>query len=71
MSACQTCRTEQPGSTRYCAPKRCYCAHEDCPAFASYEELRPVTVTQIKPADDRMADAWADREEGTSWIDTL
>ena len=67
--SCQTCRDEQPTSSRYCAPMRCYCGHPACPAFASYEEpSRLATVTNIKPADERMAASWAEREEPT-WLD--
>lgn len=32
---CPSCRTAT-GTTRYCAPSRCYCGHEDCPAYASW-----------------------------------
>ena len=38
--ACPTCRTDQstaPG--RYCASRRCYCAHEACPAYSSWVPL--------------------------------
>ena len=67
MSACQTCREEQPASTRYCAPKRCYCGHEPCPAYASYEEPTHLNVTSLPRATST---AWDDREEST-WIDSM
>ena len=37
---CTACRIDPstaPG--RVCAPRRCYCAHEACPAFASWVPL--------------------------------
>lgn len=45
-----------------------YCGHPECPAFGSWEPLREVNVTSIKPADERMARSWAEREEPT-WLD--
>ena len=65
---CQTC--SDTGRRGYCAPAGCYCGHEDCYAAASYVKLRPLNIAITKPRDNRMADAWADREEG-SWIDGL
>lgn len=66
---CTTCRTDPstaPG--RVCAPRRCYCGHESCHAFASWTPLQPLNVTDIsKP---KKGSAWAEREEST-WIDKL
>lgn len=69
MSDCGTC-AETTGTKRYCAPLRCYCAHEDCYAFASYRKSQMPTLTNVKAADSRMAKSWAERGEG-SWIDGL
>ena len=68
MSACQSCRDAHPGSTRYCAPKRCYCGHADCPAYASYEEPPRINVASLPTR--ATSTAWDDREEPT-WIDRL
>ena len=67
MTDCQPCQ-ELYQDSRYCAPLRCYCGHPECPAFGSWEPLREVSVTSIKPADERMAKSWAEREEPT-WLD--
>lgn len=69
MSDCQPCQ-DRHKDKRYCARLRCYCGHPECPAFASWEPLRAPNVTNIKPADERLAASWAQREEG-SWIDGL
>jgi len=68
MSACQTCAAEQPTSTRYCAPLRCYCGHPTCPAFASYEAPTRLNVTSLPTR--ATSTAWDDREEST-WIDSM
>ena len=68
MSACQTCREEQPASSRYCAPKRCYCGHPTCHAFVSYEEPTRINVASLPTRVT--STAWDDREEST-WIDRL
>ena len=69
MSTCQTCRDVKPDSTRYCAPNRCYCGHESCPAYPSWVEAeRLAPVTNINTAKSRAAELWADREEPT-WLD--
>lgn len=66
MSVCRTC-ADTTHTKRYCAPFRCYCGHPDCPAFASYEGLRPINVTCLPRATST---AWGDREEPT-WIDQM
>lgn len=66
---CATCTTE--GRRGYCAPLRCYCGHDTCHAFASWEPLPVSNVTPIAKATAAHADSWANREEGSSWIDKL
>lgn len=64
---CATCHHE--GRRGYCAPLRCYCGHDTCPAFASWEPLekpRMVAVPEIRPTST----TWDDREEST-WIDQM
>ena len=65
---CATCDTN--GRKGYCAPARCYCAHEACHAFASWHplpDLREVAPAPRKPA---RASSWDTREEST-WIDQI
>ena len=62
---CPTCA--DVGKPGYCAPFRCYCGHDACHAFASWEPRVALNVTSI-PA--RASSAWADREEST-WIDKM
>jgi len=52
-------------------PLRCYCGHDTCHAFASWEPLPVSNVTPIAKATAAHADSWANREEGSSWIDKL
>lgn len=69
----QTCKTcTDVGRRGNCAPLRCYCGHEDCHAFGSWKPLtRPnITDTNSGPVVV-LGDAWADRKEGSSWIDKL
>jgi hypothetical protein len=62
---CQTCTdTGRRGS---CAPLRCYCGHESCHAFASWQ---PRTVPNVTSLPTRASSAWAEREEST-WIDSM
>ena len=63
---CHECT--ETGRKGYRAPLRCYCGHETCAAFASWEPLRTPDLTAIRAADERMAKSWADREEPT-WLD--
>ena len=68
--ACPTCRTDPstaPG--RYCASRRCYCAHETCPAAASWVP-REGQAHVIHLPEPRTTSAWANREEST-WIDKM
>ena len=68
MSTCATCAADPKAARdRYCAPNRCYCGHETCPAFASWRERAELNVTFIEP---KASTAWADREEST-WIDKM
>ena len=68
MKTCQTCADDPRAAVgRYCAPFRCYCGHETCRAFASWQPRVALNVTSL-PA--RASSAWADREEST-WIDKL
>lgn len=50
-------------------PLRCYCGHESCWAFASWEPLPPRGALAPTPVTTRR-NAWATREEST-WIDKL
>ena len=66
---CSSCQTS--GRNGYCAPLRCYCGHECCPAFPSYSRERYgdiKTTTAIPANSERMASSWAEREEPT-WLD--
>ena len=71
--ACPTCDADQstaPG--RYCASRRCYCAHEACPAAASWVPREgQAHVIHLPERKAPSASAWAAREEGSSWIDKL
>ena len=68
MPDCPSCRAEKPDSTRYCAPRACYCGHEPCPAFPSYiPRTKPLGVVRAS-AKSRAAELWSDREEPT-WLD--
>lgn len=62
---CNGCRKKWPG---YCAPKRCLCGHQECPAAASYIDLGETRVPAMvrRPTNN----AWANREEDT-WIDKM
>lgn len=62
---CPTC-----GGSRYCAPLRCYCGHEDCPAFASFMDITAVDLSVASTAPRHSTTAWDNRGEG-SWIDKL
>lgn len=67
---CPTCRAAT-GTTRYCAPSRCYCGHEDCPAFASWVDPFALPQPTDTPAPaPATASSWDTREEST-WIDKL
>lgn len=62
---CPTC-----GGTRYCAPARCYCGHESCPAFASFVDMASVPLTAAPTVVKAGPSSWDKREEST-WIDSL
>jgi len=62
---CATCADN--GRKGYCAPLRCYCGHETCHAFASWEPLAP--PADATPPKAKRND-WANRKEST-WIDQL
>lgn len=64
---CQTCTEE--GRKGYCARLRCYCGHEDCHASASYYEPTIPDVSSVREMPT--SKAWANRKEGSSWIDRL
>ncbi len=73
--ACPTCDADPstaPG--RYCASRRCYCAHPARPAAASWVpregQARVIHLPEPRAARPS-ASAWAAREEGSSWIDKL
>lgn len=42
---------ERTGTKRYCAPRRCYCGHKTCPAYATYSDVRaaPDNVVAMAP----------------------
>ena len=68
---CTTCRTDPstaPG--RVCAPRRCYCAHETCPAYPSWVPREGQARVIHLPEPRTTSSAWANREEST-WIDKL
>jgi hypothetical protein len=64
---CAECTTT--GRRGYCAPLRCYCGHDTCHAFASWQP-RAVPLANVQTLPVRASSAWADREEST-WIDKL
>ena len=66
--SCSTCATS--GRRGYCAPLRCYCGHETCHAFVSWQAL-PEASSDATATPMRDGRAWAAREEGSSWIDKL
>lgn len=69
MSDIKTCPAcVQRGTRGSCAPLRCYCGHEPCPAFASYIEPRAADIAASAPK--RRKSSWDNREEST-WIDQL
>jgi hypothetical protein len=59
--------TERVG---YCAPLRCYCGDETCPAFESYipRDQLPDHQPDAAPKRRKQAESWANRE-GETWID--
>ena len=64
-----TCSTCTERSRRgYCAPNRCYCGHESCYAFASWQPRPELNVSFIEPK--ATSSAWANRE-GSTWIDKM
>jgi len=67
VPGCTACA--EIGRKGYCAPLRCYCGHESCWAFASWEPLPPRGALAPTPVTTRR-NAWATREEST-WIDKL
>ena len=66
---CATC-AEVTGTKRYCAPGRCYCGHEDCPAFDTWIDLKSLPIHDAPTTAKRGRSAWDDRE-GSTWIDSL
>lgn len=58
----------EAGRRGTCAPARCYCGHEGCHAFASWEPRKAPTLTAVPRIQG--PSAWAAREEST-WIDKL
>ena len=67
--SCATC-LETTGTKRYCAPARCYCGHDACPAeWHPMPDLRETAPVPTRP-DVRMSETWASREDD-SWIDKL
>ena len=64
---CQADPSTAPG--RYCASRRCYCAHEACPAYSSWVP-REGQARVIHLPEPRTTSAWANREEST-WIDKM
>ena len=67
---CAPCGTA--GRKGYCAPGRCYCGHTDCPAFASFVDVRALPVPDVAPTKTtgRQKSSW-DNREGETWIDQL
>ena len=62
---CATCA--ETGRRGYCAPAGCYCGHETCHAYASWQPLKTPDITIREVAK---ASAWDEREDST-WIDRL
>ena len=65
VNPCAECASE--GRRGYCAPLRCYCAHDTCHARESYVELRAPDLDSIS---DATSTTWASRE-GSTWIDRM
>jgi hypothetical protein len=54
--------------SRYCAPLRCYCAHNECPAlYTPLPAIRDDVATTIPSPSSA---SW-DNREGATWIDQL
>ena len=76
---CPSCVADPKAAPgRYCASRACRCGHEACPAFPFYRPLeRPFAYVELlhpaTPRKPRRAkpSAWADREEGSTWIDSM
>lgn len=64
MSGCPKC------APRYCAPARCYCAHEECPAFESWVDIRAIPFRDAEPKKNPARSSW-DNREGETWIDSM
>lgn len=67
---CPTCTEPEWAPGRYCAPRRCLCGHDTCPAFASWQPLTSLNVTPIKARRRTGKSAWDERSEA-GWIDKL
>lgn len=56
---------------RYCAPKRCYCGHQECTAFASYISREDITTNYQQSQESNAHRAsWKNREPDT-WLDKM
>ena len=66
---CATCHATS-GTSRYCAPGRCYCGHEACPAFDSYIDMSKVALPDAPTKNRHGSRSW-DEREGSTWIDSL
>ena len=67
MTAAEMCAACAAGGTqRYCAPGRCYCAHDAC--HADWHPLPALSDTPATTAPP--SSSWDNREEST-WIDQL
>lgn len=56
---------------KYCAPKRCYCGHRECTAFASYISREDMTIDdQQKQEPNAHRESWKNREPDT-WLDKM
>ena len=65
---CDKCR-EISGSPIYCAPKRCYCGHDECPAYDSYIPLENVPRPVMRE-QSQQKESWAGRAKNT-WLDKM
>lgn len=69
MIRCPDCDTTGRGVS--CARTRCYCGHGGCWAYDSWVDLRARNAKAPVTTDTRQAESWANRGEGSTWIDQL
>lgn len=60
---CAPCKAQVPPKVGYCAPARCYCRHEACPAYArTFANGEPGEGVEPVPFEEAAERARARRE---------